>query len=187
VYLEKNFALAALALVFLLGAAQAQSPNSVPDQLKTIQAQFSDLEAQNASLATQVASNGPRKFYLTKTTPTGAGALSACAMGYHMASQWEILDPTNLRYNTDLGVTFADSDSGPPANIGGWIRTGGVSGPAQLTGLGNCNAWTTASATAFGTIAFLPSSWTATGTRVSPWDSVVDVCVAVQPVWCVQD
>jgi hypothetical protein len=185
VYLEKNFALAALALVFLLGAAQAQSPNSVPDQLKTIQAQFSDLEAQNASLAAQVASNGPRKFYLTKTKHDGDQALSACAVGYHMASLWEIHEPTNLRYNKDLGVTFADSGSGPPTDIFGWIRTGFVSSGGNAPGVANCNAWTSASGN--GTVVSLPATWNSPGLLVAPWVSGLVACLSAAPVWCVQD
>ncbi len=108
--MKKTLALAAIALVLLLGAA-FQSSNSVPGQLKDIQSQLSGLEAQIASLANK----GPRKFYLTKTLHTGAQALSACATGYHMASLWEIHDPTNLRYNTELGFTSgSDSGFGPP-------------------------------------------------------------------------
>ena len=111
--------------MFLLGAAQAQSPNSVPDQLKSIQAQFSDLEAQNASLAAQVASNRPRNFYLTKTTThNGDTPLSACDTGYHMAALWEIHDPTNLRYDTGHGLTAADSGFGAPNNAP-WLDSHG--------------------------------------------------------------
>ena len=55
-----------------------------------------------------------RSFYLTKTTHTGAQALAACAEGYHMASLWEILNPSNLRYDTELGVVVGDSGFGPP-------------------------------------------------------------------------
>jgi hypothetical protein len=46
-----------------------------------------------------------------------------------MASMWEISDPSNLRYDTQLGVTTADSGFGPPAGTSfvaffGWVRTG---------------------------------------------------------------
>ena len=33
-----------------------------------------------------------------------------------MASMWEIHDPSDLRYDTDLGLTLADSGSGPPSD-----------------------------------------------------------------------
>jgi hypothetical protein len=72
---------------------------------------------------------GLRKYYLTQTTHTGGQSLSACAEGYHMASLWEILDPSNLSYDTSLGFTLADSGSGPPASSLGWIRTGNVDSP----------------------------------------------------------
>jgi outer membrane lipoprotein-sorting protein len=58
--LKKALALSALPLALLFGAA-FQSSNSVPAQLHAILSEISDLKA-------QVASSGPRKFYLTKTT-----------------------------------------------------------------------------------------------------------------------
>jgi hypothetical protein len=68
----------------------------------------------------------------------GNETLTACAKGYHMASIWEILDTSNLSYNTDLGVIVDDSGSGPPNAIEGWIRTGDVTSD-HFT---NCKAWT---------------------------------------------
>jgi hypothetical protein len=155
VYLEKNLALAAIALVFLLGAA-FQSSNSVPGQLAAIQSQLSDLKAQVASLANK----GPRKFYLTKTFHNGAEALSACAAGYHMASLWEIHEPSNLRYDTELGLTREDSGFGPPGGSAGWIPTGfDASSGAVFPGTGNCKTWTSASTPDFGTVVALPIEW----------------------------
>jgi len=193
--LKKNLALAAIALVFLLSAAQAQSPNSsIQDQLKTIQAGISDLKAQNDSLAAQVASianKGPRRFYLTKTQYSGAQALSACAAGYHMASLWEIHDPTNLRYDTVLGFTTDDSGSGPPSASTpggfGWIRTGKNKFTVNLIGVGNCNAWMSASATEFGTAVSLAPGWGSNGQIVEPWEAIAFTCNVPQHVWCVQD
>jgi hypothetical protein len=69
---------------------------------------------------------GPRKFYLTQTRHVGNEVLAVCAAGYHMASLWEIFDPSNLRYDTQLGFTLEDSGFGPPSFEGGWIRTGGI-------------------------------------------------------------
>ena len=45
---------------------------------------------------------GSREFYLTQLRHLAGEATTACA-GFHMASMWEILDPSNLRYNTNLG------------------------------------------------------------------------------------
>ncbi|MFX1355393.1 MAG: hypothetical protein ACFFGP_15680, partial [Promethearchaeota archaeon] len=55
-----------------------------------------------------------RQYYLTDTPTgfTGADADTACAAGYHMASLYEILDTSNLKYNTDLGQTREDSGEG---------------------------------------------------------------------------
>src|SRR5262245_60366073 len=62
------------------------------------------------------------KFYLTKDGFQGNAVLTACDAGFHMASLWEIHDPSNLQYDT-RGFTLADAGSGPPAVLG-WIRTG---------------------------------------------------------------
>jgi hypothetical protein len=185
--LKKNLALAAIALVLLLCAA-FQSSNSVPDQLKDIQSGISDLKAQVVSLANK----GQRKFYLTKPfTHTGAQTLSACAAGYHMASLWEIHDPTNLRYDTELGFTESDSGFGPPTH-GGWIRTGGVANTVGGAGVGNCNAWTSANGADFGTIVFLANDWATPlfgwpVTVVDPWVAQANTCDFPSRVWCVQD
>ena len=66
-----------------------------------------------------------QKFYLTKDSFQGGQALTACAKPFHMASLWEILDPSNLKYDTGRGYINDDSGSGAPANVIGWIRTGG--------------------------------------------------------------
>jgi hypothetical protein len=75
-----------------------------------------------------------RGYYLTKNTITGSKVLTACATGYHFASIWEILNTSDLRYNTTLGRTNTNSGLGAPsisynpdrsvvdAPIG-WIRT----------------------------------------------------------------
>ena len=65
-----------------------------------------------------------RKYYLAPVGVGGNGALTACATGYHMASLWEIIDPSKLEYTTDLGDARTDSGSGPATFVGGWVRTG---------------------------------------------------------------
>jgi hypothetical protein len=178
--LKKVLALSALPLALLFGAAFQMS---VPDQLKAIQSGISDLQAQVASLAAQVASNGPRKFYLTRTEHDGAHALSACAAGYHMASLWEILDPSNLRYNTELGQTDADSGFGPPDLIFGWIRASSFIPP-----LTNCSVWTNASGTERGNAVSLHEYRDSDPvTQISPWFAFTFECNSEHRVWCVQD
>ena len=130
-----------------------------------------------------------KSFYVTETTHNGSQALTACAEGYHMASVWEILDPSNLRYNTQLGATWPDSGFGPPTASASeaWIRTGGPASNSETIGLGNCNAWTSASQDDFGTLVRLDFPWDAAGEKVSPWDVFTTTCVAPAHVWCVQD
>ena len=129
-----------------------------------------------------------RSFYLTQTTHNGSQALTACAAGYHTASLWEIFDTSNLKYETALGLTTVDSGSGPP-HVAGWIRTGHVNAESgNVPGVGNCNAWTSASFDDFGTEVRLPTFWNFTSaTEISPWDANSIHCSAPIHVWCVQD
>lgn len=133
-----------------------------------------------------------RLFYLTQATVTAGNALDACADGYHMASLWEILDPSNLQYDTVLGHTAADSGEGPPVWGGfgdyGWVRTGNVSGDTITTaGLANCTAWTSSSGAHSGTTAALPWNWTAGLSQVHVWDVATWPCNVALRVWCVED
>jgi hypothetical protein len=181
VSLKKALALSAVPLALLFGAA-FQSSNSVPGQLQAIQSQLSGLQAQVASLANK----GPRRFYLTEATHNGAEALSACAVGYHMASLWEVFDTSNLRYDTDLGFTLGDSGFAPPIELG-WIRTGNVPGIDSDPGSANCNAWTSAGGLDGGTIVRLAANWRVPSTIASPWNTDAAVCAIPRRVWCVQD
>ena len=137
----------------------------------------------------EAASNSGRKFYLTKDRFTGAQALTACASGYHMASLWEIFDPSNLRYNKILGLTNDDSGSGPPSDRSGWIRTGASSFVLSAPGHSNCAVWTSSSNSDFGTAVELEDDFDAqSDDRANPWTSHALSCDAnfVQ-VWCVQN
>lgn len=130
----------------------------------------------------------PRRYYLTTESYQGGSALSACAAGFHMASLWEIFDTSNLEYDTTLGITADDSGHGPPAGSGGWIRTGyfdsdTLGGPGKL----NCNSWTESVPGSYGTVVTLGSDWGAAATAVSPWDSMIAVCMDGWQVWCVED
>jgi hypothetical protein len=56
---------------------------------------------------------GARRFCLSRNTANGAQALSACASGFHMASIWELHEPSSLVYDTELGIVNNDSGAGP--------------------------------------------------------------------------
>jgi hypothetical protein len=178
---KKALAIGAVPLLFLFGTA-FQSSNSVPGQLQAIQAKLSGLEAKIDSLA----NNGPRKFYLTKVEYNGADADTSCAVGYHMASLFEIHESSNLRYDTDLGFTLGDSGFAPPIELG-WIRTGNVPGIDSDPGSANCNAWTSAGGLDGGTIVRLAANWRVPSTIASPWNTDAAVCAIPRRVWCVQD
>ena len=130
---------------------------------------------------------GLRKYYLTTSTKSGAGPLTACASGYHMASLWEILDTTQLEYDSSLGFVQGDTGSGPPTYVYGWIRTGFFSSTSSTPGQGNCAVWTNG-LSGSGTIAQLPSSWFSTNVDLHVWDVNTDGCgTSVHHVWCVED
>jgi hypothetical protein len=126
----------------------------------------------------------PRKpFYLTQATHNASQALSACAEGYHMASLWEIHDPSNLRYDTELGFTTDDSGFGPPSDVLGMIRSGLNSSVSN-----NCQVWTSDSSAHNGILVRLVD-WTSTATVsvITPWEGAKFNCVNPNRVWCVQD
>jgi hypothetical protein len=124
----------------------------------------------------------PRQYYLTQNdTYDGISADQACATGYHMASIFEILDPSNLQYNTSLGYTQGDSGAGPPHEVDGWIRSGDQN-DLDL----NCAGWTTAGAGAYGPIATL--SYDLVAGAESPWTVTTGrICSETRRVWCMQN
>ena len=129
-----------------------------------------------------------RQFYLTKTVHDGGHALSACAEGYHMASLLEILDVSNLKYNTELGRTAGDSGSGPPRG-NGRVRTGvDANASSNAPGFANCNAWTSTDQNDAGATAHLELSDPG-GFEIflAPWLVGASNCSTSFPVWCMQD
>jgi hypothetical protein len=129
-----------------------------------------------------------RRFYLTQSPFNGAQAPSACAAGYHMASLWEILDLSNLQYDTSIGFMRADSGFGPPTLAEGWVRTGAPLQNEDTPGIGSCLAYTTTNSNLFGTSVNLPQEFNSTQlTVISPWDSSTPTCDQQVRVWCVQD
>ena len=131
-------------------------------------------------------STGMRQFYLTQSTFQGDEVLVACASGYHTASIWEIADPSNLKYNTILGRTEADSGQGPPTGYMGWVRTGYLANSVSIVaGEPNCDVW--GSTTGTGTVAFLDENWPSTDEGVGVWDVTPEYCSYDRRVWCIED
>jgi hypothetical protein len=173
-------------------ASGLQAPLDHPFDLAQGRAQDRPFDrAQDKPLAS---SAGLRGYYLTESTYNGADAdgtdgngAGVCAEGYHFASLWEILDPSNLKYNTDLGATLGDSGQGPPSYWRGWVRTGYYNTTTTtVAGHANCNAWTSSSDSDSGTYAVLPDYWT-TGQDVHVWEVSASKCYMTRRVWCVAD
>ena len=131
-----------------------------------------------------------RQYYLTPggNIYDGSEAASACAEGYHMASLWELLDLSNLTYNTTLGYQHASGDQGdgPPAGADGWVRTGSDASVSGVAGQANCNGYTSGEEADQGTVAWLPSSWDSPGSAIGPWKVGAESCDPAR-VWCVED
>jgi hypothetical protein len=128
-----------------------------------------------------------RNYYLTINTFQGADVLTACDSNYHMASLWEILDPSNLSYNTTLGFYHTPGDSAPPTNTWGWVRTGNVPSIGTPGGNGNCASWSSSSSDYSGTIISLPNNWTTPGSTMGVWINGDDACDQAIRVWCVNN
>lgn len=133
-----------------------------------------------------------RRFYMTRLGAIGSAARAACAAGFHMASLWEIYDPSNLSYDAELGVpgfgnANDDLGSGPPSNVPAWVRTGWSSiltpsGAGQVS----CTGWTNGTIGQNGSQAALRSSWGTPG-AAWPWDVSAIQCNFPNSVWCIED
>jgi len=127
-----------------------------------------------------------RRFYLTVGTHDGRDADTACAVGYHMAALWEILDVSNARYDTSLGYQMpaGDCGEGPPSGVYGWVRTGGAPSVGAVPGSGNCAVWSQSYTGQWGSAAALPTAWTGGGPG---WVVGTRDCSIPRRVWCVQN
>jgi hypothetical protein len=144
-----------------------------------------------------------RLFLLSKNKVQGNAAISACLAipNYHMASLWEIHEPSALKYDAANGMTNADSGLGPPTDVSeGWVRTGNDSSPGgpDDEGQANCNAWSTNASSAHGSAIWLTSGWRvqpANKSNIWPWlpvgigtlGTASPSCSAALPVWCVEN
>ena len=132
-----------------------------------------------------------RRYYITSEYYAADEVLTACAAGFHAASLWEIYDTTTLHYDRTLGIaTSADQGSGPPTDLGGWIRTGhhNFLDPPEIPGQMSCNAWRSTSGDDKGTVVWLGSWWDAEPVESSsPWIATLWQCDLHQSVWCVED
>jgi len=133
-----------------------------------------------------VQATGMRQFYLTELEYKGDEALTACAAGYHMASLWEIADPSNLKYATSLGFTREDSGYGPPYK-NGWVRTGYANYGGNTAGWANCHVWSSHESGDDGTRAYLPGDWTAGDQDMGVWGVITGGCAGSASVWCIED
>ena len=133
-----------------------------------------------------VQATGMRQYYLTELEYKGDEALTACVAGYHMASLWELADPSNLKYATSLGFMREDSGYGPPYK-NGWVRTGYANYGGNTAGWANCKVWSSREAGDYGTRVYLPSSWTAGDQDMGVWGVITGGCSGSASVWCIED
>jgi hypothetical protein len=63
-----------------------------------------------------------------------------------------------------------------------------VATPSSSPGVGNCNAWTSASSMDNGTFVDLSPEWDSTDvTVITPWRTATTGCSSTIRVWCMQD
>jgi len=141
--------------------------------------------ASAAGEAVSAATDNMRHYYLGSSV-WASSAIDGCEPGYHFASLWEILDPSNLVFEAALSVTRTDVGDGPPTELVGWVRTGYSSNFGSVIGQANCRAWTSDSGGEYGTTAQLPADWL-TGGELHVWDVGTRECSQVAYIWCVED
>jgi len=145
--------------------------------------------AGNACFDGSCSRRGARRFYLTTTSMNGSQPLTACALGFHFASLWEIFAFATLDYDTTRGQSASDSGVGAPAGVAGWVRIGSNPTAAGVAGDTNCSGWT--STAGDGTSVALDSYWDdgnpTFSTDMPPWIPFRDACASARNAWCVED
>ncbi len=128
------------------------------------------------------------RLYLTKAQHQGDTVLSACAIGFRVASQTELLDIGHYAYDTILGKTTRHSGGGPPSGTpvfgttvtAGWVLSG------SDRELGDCAGWTTSNFEIGGSIIWFPTSIGDDPDVLSQMPRRADVvCSSNLPVWCI--
>jgi len=142
-----------------------------------------------------------KQYFLTDAIVVGSDAPKSCGTGFHMASLYEILDPTQLSYAGANLLAYqppaaSDLGAGPPSQVHGWVHTGYTASTSSTStpGQANCNGYTDGSSDNAGTRVRLNSTWERiqggdTVYSVTPWwDTDAQLCSdATTRVWCVAD
>ncbi|MDJ0785923.1 MAG: hypothetical protein QNK05_03905 [Myxococcota bacterium] len=115
---------------------------------------------------------GLRRYYLKAGAITAAQAGTVCDPGFHVASVYELADPSGLYYDPFRGFQQGEVP-GPPVDEAGWAHTG----PA------NCSSFT--SDVGVGTPIRLETD--PAEQDVGPWNVGGALCATDQGVWCVED
>ncbi|HTO53307.1 MAG TPA: hypothetical protein VMR50_07970 [Myxococcota bacterium] len=152
----------------------------------------------NAGGSSGVVGHRNRRFYVTRSPVAGADATTHCDAGFHMASLWEIQEPSLFTYDRERGILGSgssewDNGQGPPVGVG-WIRTGypPSTTSGNIAGLQNCSSWTSSSSTVSGSVAELNPIWLNPGSPTQtgyawPWTFGTTACSNPEQVWCVED
>lgn len=153
----------------------------------------------DGSVQTTAAGGDARPLYYLEVGPPGydgASPIGACDPGFHFASIFEILDPSNLRYDTTRGAVAADSGSGPPQTSQGWVRTGDIASNQATPGFANCaspaeSPWASNLPGDNGTYVWfedpLAADWNSPASRIAPWSAGIAPCSIPLGVWCIED
>lgn len=189
-------------LYFALGVTTVISIGAVTNQLVPLApatgVALSDtgITFPDGSVQTTAAPEDSRRSFYLRASPltSPSQAPGACASGYHMASLWELLDVSNVRYATEhpdaLNRSGSDDQGdGPPSNVDGWVRTGYFKQTLDNTpGRATCDGWTSSSDSLRGTSASLETDWSNAALIGTPWQTrVVSCAISTWRVWCAED
>jgi len=121
-----------------------------------------------------------QSFYLTNSPTLGAFDPDlVCVDGYHMASLYELKNPSEMHYDTNpvYSLILDDSGSGAPV-LNGWIRSGRDASTGQ-----NCSVWLSEHQNSMGQVVQPTFTTTVFGT----WGLSSAPCNTLHYLWCISD
>jgi hypothetical protein len=128
-----------------------------------------------------------RRYYLTQSFSAGNHGATGCTAGFHMAAVFELIDLSDLKYDTALGRTSQDSASGPPTSVG-WIRNGTSFNSLLTCGSAQSGPWTSADANDEGSLMSANVGlFGAPASGIPRWETQLTSCDTTHPMWCVED
>ncbi len=122
---------------------------------------------------------GLRRYFLTEGDPVdGGNAAAECPAGFHVASVWELINPSSLHYDSIRGYRVSPNiGSGPQTLLEGWAFVGDGA---------TCLGYDDPGVGAAGSIIVLSDDHASQD--LGPWDVSTAACDSTfARVWCIED